>query len=60
MSDILQRILAVKAGEVKAASAARPLQTVMSAAREASPPRDFIGALRARIGAGRAGVIAEI
>ena len=60
MSDILDRILAVKAEEVAAARAAKPLQAVMSAARDAAPPRDFVGALRAKIAAGRAAVISEI
>jgi indole-3-glycerol phosphate synthase len=60
MSDILERILAVKVEEVAAARAAIPLQAVMSAARDAAPPRDFVGALRAKIAAGRAGVISEI
>jgi indole-3-glycerol phosphate synthase len=60
MSDILERILAVKAGEVKAAREARPLQAVMNAAREAAPARDFVGSMRAKIAAGRAAVIAEI
>ena len=60
MSDILERILAVKAEEVKAARSAKPLPGVVSAARDAASPRDFVGALRAKVAAGRAGVIAEI
>lgn len=59
-SDILQRILEVKADEVAAAKAARPLREVERAAREAPPPRDFVGAVRAKLDAGEAAVIAEI
>ena len=60
MSDILQRILRVKADEVKAARVERPLESVARAARDAAPARDFIGALRTKIAAGRPAVIAEI
>ena len=60
MSDILQRILEVKAGEVAAAKAVRDLRTVQAAAAAAAKPRDFAGALRARIAAGKPAVIAEV
>jgi indole-3-glycerol phosphate synthase len=60
MTDILTRILATKADEVAAAKSARPYAEVAAAARAAAPPRDFEGALRAKIAAGRAAVIAEI
>ena len=60
MSGILRRILAVKAGEVAEARRARPLGEVARAAREAGPVRDFVGALRAKVAAGAAGVIAEV
>ena len=60
MTDILTRILATKADEVAAAKRTRPYADVVAAARAAPPPRDFEGALRARITAGRAAVIAEI
>src|SRR6476661_8926446 len=60
MSDILQRILRVKAEEVAAARASAPLDSIVKAAREAAPARDFVGALRARIANGSSGVIAEI
>ena len=60
MTDILQRILATKAEEVAAAKRDRPLAIVDAAARSASPPRDFVQALKTRIAAGRAAVIAEI
>ena len=60
MSDILNRILAHKAEEVAAAKRARPLERVRAEARAALPPRDFVGALRARLALGQAAVIAEI
>ena len=60
MSDILTRILATKAGEIAAARRQRPLPDVEAAARAADPPRDFVGALRSKIAAGHAAVIAEI
>jgi len=60
VSDILQRILAVKAEEVAAAQAVLPLALLKAQAREAAPARDFAGALRAKIAAGRAAVIAEV
>jgi len=60
VSDILQRILATKAEEVGAAKARMPLADVDAAARALGRPRDFEGALRARIAAGNAAVIAEI
>jgi len=60
MSDILARILATKAEEVAAAKRARPYAEVAAAARQQSSPRDFERALRSRIAAGHAAVIAEI
>jgi indole-3-glycerol phosphate synthase len=60
MSDILQRILSVKAQEVAEAQAQMPLAAVQAAARVATPVRDFAGALRSRISAGGAAVIAEV
>ena len=60
MSDILQRILAVKTEEIAAVKAARPLAVVRAEAGAAAEPRDFIGALRAKIATGDAAVIAEI
>ena len=60
MSDILQKICAVKEDEVATARAGVP-QPVLRAQAEAQPPaRDFVGAIRARHAAGRAAVIAEI
>jgi indole-3-glycerol phosphate synthase len=60
MSDILKQILAVKREEIEAAKAAEPLSALRSRAAERRDLRDFEGALRARIGAGRAAVIAEV
>lgn len=60
MADILQRILAVKAQEISAARARMPLAGMQAAARAAAPARDFAGALRTKIVAGRPAVIAEV
>ena len=60
MSDILRRIVAVKTTEVAAAKLAAPAADVERQANTASPPRDFVGALRAKIAAGQSAVIAEI
>ena len=60
MADILQRIIAVKAREVAAAKTQRPLSAMRIAAAAMPDPRDFAGALRAKIEAGEAAVIAEI
>jgi indole-3-glycerol phosphate synthase len=60
MVDILQRILAVKAEEIKRAKAAKALAEVRAEAAAAPPPRDFVGSLRAKVAAGFPAVIAEI
>lgn len=60
MSDILKKILAVKAQEVAAAQAAKPLAQIRAEAEQAAPSRDFVGAIRAKIAAGQAAVIAEV
>ena len=60
MSDILQRILAVKQTEVAAAMAVSDFAAVKLAAAAADQPRDFAGAMRTRITAGRPAVISEI
>ncbi|HEX5093277.1 MAG TPA: indole-3-glycerol phosphate synthase TrpC [Burkholderiales bacterium] len=60
MADILQRILATKREEIAAAKAATPAAEIERRARASPAPRDFEGALRAAIAAGRAGVIAEV
>jgi indole-3-glycerol phosphate synthase len=60
MSDILKKILLTKAEEIAAAKKSEPLEALREAAAWLPPPRDFVGALRARIAAGRPAVIAEI
>jgi len=60
MSDILQRIVAVKREEVAAAKARRTLAAVQAAARQQAPPRGFEAALRTAMADGRAAVIAEV
>lgn len=60
MADILQRILAVKAEEIAQARHRRDLALVRSEAEAADKPRDFVGALRAKLAVGRPAVIAEI
>jgi indole-3-glycerol phosphate synthase len=60
MSDILQRIVEVKREEVAAARRRRDLPSLRREAEALGGQRDFAGALRQRIAAGGAGVIAEI
>jgi indole-3-glycerol phosphate synthase len=60
VSDILNKILAVKREEVATASALRPLAAVKAAALAQPAARDFVGAIRGKIAAGQAAVIAEI
>jgi indole-3-glycerol phosphate synthase len=60
VSDILDRILAKKSEEVIAAQVERPFAAVDAQARSQTPPRGFERALRAKIAAGAAAVIAEI
>lgn len=60
MSDILEKILTVKRAEVAAAISARSLASVRDDAESAPPPRDFAGAIRSKLDAGLAAVIAEV
>ena len=60
MSDILNKIVAVKHEEIAAARKKKPLDVVRADAESRVLTRDFEGALRAQIQAGRAAVIAEI
>jgi len=60
MSDILQRIVAVKREEVAAGRAQRSLASWRDEAESRRDVRGFAAALRAEIGAGRAAVIAEV
>lgn len=60
MSDILDRILEYKAGEVAARAAARPLPELEIAARRATPTRGFTAAIEQHLTEGRPAVIAEV
>jgi indole-3-glycerol phosphate synthase len=60
MSDILQKIVAVKHEEIAAAQRKKPLDAVRFDAESRVLTRDFEGALRAKIAAGQAAVIAEV
>jgi len=60
MSDILERILTVKRDEVARGKAAVPLADQRRLAQAAPTPRGFVAAMRDRIAAGQAAVIAEI
>lgn len=60
MSDILDKIVAVKREEIAAARAQRDLASLRREAEARTDVRDFVGALRAKITAGRAAVIAEV
>ena len=60
MSDILQRIVAVKREEIAAAQRRRDAASLRRDALAQPPARDFVGALRAKVAAGQAAVIAEI
>jgi len=60
MSDILEKIVAVKHQEVSAAKKRKPLDVVRADAESRVLTRDFIGALRAKIAAGLPAVIAEV
>ena len=60
MSDILDKIVAVKREEVAAAVRQKPLAVVRADAESRVLTRDFEGAMRAKIDAGQAAVIAEI
>ncbi|HTI18741.1 MAG TPA: indole-3-glycerol phosphate synthase TrpC [Trinickia sp.] len=59
MSDILERIIAVKRDEVRAAQSSAPLEELRLDA-SLRDSRDFIGALRAKHVAGQPAVIAEV
>jgi indole-3-glycerol phosphate synthase len=59
-SDILNKIVAVKREEIAAAKRARDLASLRREAESLGGQRDFVGALRTKIAAGLAGVIAEV
>jgi indole-3-glycerol phosphate synthase len=60
MSDILEKIVAVKREEIAAAKKKAPIEAVRFDAESRVLTRDFTGALRAKIAAGAAAVIAEV
>jgi indole-3-glycerol phosphate synthase len=60
MSDILDRIVAVKRDEVAAGRARSDLAAMRARAEAQAGARDFVGALRRRVDAGDAAVIAEV
>ncbi len=60
MSDILDRIVAVKRTELIAARARRSEASLLAEAADLGPARGFTAALRAKVAAGQAAVIAEI
>ena len=60
MSDILNKIIAVKRLEVADALNRKPLAAMRQDAESRVQTRDFVGALRVRITAGKPAVIAEI
>jgi indole-3-glycerol phosphate synthase len=60
MSDILQKIVAVKREEIVAARRRRDSASLRRDAESLGGQRDFVGAVRAKFDAGCAGVIAEV
>jgi len=60
MSDILEKIVAVKHQEVAAAQRRKSLAAVRADAESRVLTRDFVGAMRSKIAAGPPAVIAEI
>ncbi len=60
MSDILNKIVAVKHEEIAAARKKVSLEAIRADAESRVLTRDFEGALRAKIAAGKAAVIAEV
>jgi indole-3-glycerol phosphate synthase len=60
MSDILNKIIAVKREEIAAAIRQKTLAVVRADAESRVLTRDFVGAMRAKVAAGQPAVIAEI
>ncbi len=60
MSDILQKIVAVKREEIAAAQKLKSFAAVRQDAESRVLTRDFVGAMRAKLAHGHAAVIAEI
>ena len=59
-AGLLEKILAAKAEEIALAKKRRGAAALRREAEAAPPPRDFAGALKAKIAGGQAAVIAEI
>jgi indole-3-glycerol phosphate synthase len=60
MTDILQKIVEVKHQEIAAAIKKMPLAAMRADAESRVLVRDYVGAMRAKIAAGQAAVIAEV
>ncbi len=60
MSDILDKIIAVKRQEVAVAKQSAPFEDLRLTAESRAPARDFVGAPRARRAIGESAVIAEV
>jgi indole-3-glycerol phosphate synthase len=60
MSDILNKIIAVKREEIAAAQRKQSLEAIRADAQSRTGVRDYVGAMRAKIAAGQAAVIAEV
>ena len=60
MSDILNKIVAVKREEIAASIRQKPLAAMRFDAESRVLTRDFVGALRSKIAAGQPAVIAEV
>ena len=60
MSDILEKICAVKREEIAAAQRRMPLAEMRRDAESRVLTRDFVGAMRAKLAQNQAAVIAEI
>ena len=60
MADILEKIVEVKHQEVQAARKRKSLEAVRADAEARVLTRDFVGAMRSKMAAGRAAVIAEV
>jgi indole-3-glycerol phosphate synthase len=60
MSDILDKIVAVKRDEIRAARAHHDIASLRRDAESLGGQRDFVGSVRGKLAAGHAAVIAEV
>ena len=60
MSEVLARILAAKRLEIEESKRRFAHDEIVRRARDASPPRGFVDALRAKVASGKSAVIAEV